>query len=330
MGIRTVKSHARATSDESPLRSDPRTRAVLCDEPPRSNDPISRSDFGSSPTTRSAASITSVKSATTGGHVKIDPALARTAFGENGSADPGPSTTRPPESASTARMTVPTFPGSAGRSRNTKSPASPIPARPIGHTPITRLPEPSELAHSNTDASTGNETKPSVDSGGVKSSTYRRVKGSAPARRADSSTSSPSPTNVPDSCRYRLLRSRRTSRTSLCRLVAIAGGPEPLLTPRVRIGRTGAKDMVGDRPTVQTIQEEQSPYMDSASSPRHLYLCRSCGFLYDAREGDPTARVGPNTDFGALGQDWMCPLCNGSKSDFVPYHPHKASSSNMG
>ena len=47
-----------------------------------------------------------------GGWAKIAPMLARTAFGEKGSAQPGPSTTEPPSSACAVRTIAPTLPGS--------------------------------------------------------------------------------------------------------------------------------------------------------------------------------------------------------------------------
>ena len=47
-----------------------------------------------------------------GGRANSEPMLARTAFGENGSAQPGPSTTGPSASAWADRMTAPTLPGS--------------------------------------------------------------------------------------------------------------------------------------------------------------------------------------------------------------------------
>ena len=47
-----------------------------------------------------------------GGRAKIEPMLARTAFGEYGSAQSGPRTTGPSQSAWAERMTAPTLPGS--------------------------------------------------------------------------------------------------------------------------------------------------------------------------------------------------------------------------
>ena len=53
--------------------------------------------------------------------VKIAPMLARTALGEWGSAQPGPSATQPAPNACALRSTVPTFPGSPTPCRYTHS-----------------------------------------------------------------------------------------------------------------------------------------------------------------------------------------------------------------
>ena len=39
------------------------------------------------------------------------------------------------------------------------------------------------------------------------------------------------------------------------------------------------------------------------------YICSICGYIYDEAE---------NTPWAELPEDWKCPLCGASKSDFVP------------
>ena len=39
------------------------------------------------------------------------------------------------------------------------------------------------------------------------------------------------------------------------------------------------------------------------------YICQICGYVYDEAENAPWAE---------LPDDWKCPLCGASKSDFVP------------
>ena len=103
-GIVASTSHPASTSGGSPSRSAPRQsvaapRSVSNPRPPWA--------------TRAARGAgVSPNSARSGGRPKIEPMLARTAFGEKGSAQPGPSTTGPPRRASAVRRMVPTLPGS--------------------------------------------------------------------------------------------------------------------------------------------------------------------------------------------------------------------------
>ena len=39
------------------------------------------------------------------------------------------------------------------------------------------------------------------------------------------------------------------------------------------------------------------------------YICSVCGYVYDEADNIP---------FAELPEDWKCPLCGASKSDFVP------------
>ena len=40
------------------------------------------------------------------------------------------------------------------------------------------------------------------------------------------------------------------------------------------------------------------------------YVCNVCGYEYDPAAGDP------GTAFEDLPEDWVCPVCGASKSDF--------------
>ena len=62
---------------------------------------------------RPGGPASSSNAARAGGRAKIEPMRARTAFGEYGSAQPGPRTTGPSASACAERMIVPTLPGSS-------------------------------------------------------------------------------------------------------------------------------------------------------------------------------------------------------------------------
>lgn len=48
------------------------------------------------------------------------------------------------------------------------------------------------------------------------------------------------------------------------------------------------------------------------------YICKTCGYVYDPALGDPGSGIEPDTPFGALPDDWVCPECGTQKSDFKP------------
>lgn len=46
------------------------------------------------------------------------------------------------------------------------------------------------------------------------------------------------------------------------------------------------------------------------------YECSVCGYIYDPEDGDPDNGVDPGTSFGAIPDDWTCPVCGADKSQF--------------
>ncbi len=48
------------------------------------------------------------------------------------------------------------------------------------------------------------------------------------------------------------------------------------------------------------------------------YICGVCGFEYDPAEGDPEHGIPAGTPFADLPDDWCCPVCGVSKSEFNP------------
>jgi rubredoxin len=56
-----------------------------------------------------------------------------------------------------------------------------------------------------------------------------------------------------------------------------------------------------------------------ATETRQLWICSSCGFIYDPDEGDPDGGIAPGTDFDDIPDDWFCPVCGARKADFEPY-----------
>lgn len=53
--------------------------------------------------------------------------------------------------------------------------------------------------------------------------------------------------------------------------------------------------------------------------PWKQFLCRACGLIYDEGEGDPDSGLVPGTRFADIADDWACPICGVTKSDFEPY-----------
>jgi flavin reductase (DIM6/NTAB) family NADH-FMN oxidoreductase RutF/rubredoxin len=48
------------------------------------------------------------------------------------------------------------------------------------------------------------------------------------------------------------------------------------------------------------------------------YRCEVCGWVYDPEKGDPEHGIGPGTAFEDISDDWVCPVCGASKSQFTP------------
>ena len=48
------------------------------------------------------------------------------------------------------------------------------------------------------------------------------------------------------------------------------------------------------------------------------YRCEVCGWIYDPAKGDPDHGIAPGTAFEDIPEDWVCPVCGASKSQFTP------------
>lgn len=46
------------------------------------------------------------------------------------------------------------------------------------------------------------------------------------------------------------------------------------------------------------------------------YKCSVCGWVYDPEIGDPDSGIAAGTPFEQIPDDWVCPVCGASKSDF--------------
>lgn len=47
-----------------------------------------------------------------------------------------------------------------------------------------------------------------------------------------------------------------------------------------------------------------------------VYQCRTCGYLYDEEAGAPDEGLAPGTRWEDVPEDWICPACGTTKSDF--------------
>jgi rubredoxin len=56
-----------------------------------------------------------------------------------------------------------------------------------------------------------------------------------------------------------------------------------------------------------------------ATETKQLWVCTSCGFVYDPDEGDPDGGIPAGTAFVDIPDSWFCPVCGARKTDFEPY-----------
>jgi len=47
------------------------------------------------------------------------------------------------------------------------------------------------------------------------------------------------------------------------------------------------------------------------------WICDACGWIYDPAIGDPDGGIAPGTAFEDLPDNWVCPSCGVTKSDFT-------------
>ena len=58
---------------------------------------------------------------------------------------------------------------------------------------------------------------------------------------------------------------------------------------------------------------------DLSGLPWEVFICRACGLVYDECIGDEDGGLAAGTRFADIPDDWACPLCGVTKSDFEPY-----------
>ena len=64
--------------------------------------------------------------------------------------------------------------------------------------------------------------------------------------------------------------------------------------------------------------------MTTETKEATLWICESCGFIYDPAIGDPDGGIPPGTAFEDIPSDWFCPVCGARTSDFRPVEPGEA------
>ena len=61
--------------------------------------------------------------------------------------------------------------------------------------------------------------------------------------------------------------------------------------------------------------------MSPLDAPWLQYICHACGYVYNEAVGDPDGGLAAGTRYADIPDDWACPLCGVTKSDFELYAP---------
>ena len=61
--------------------------------------------------------------------------------------------------------------------------------------------------------------------------------------------------------------------------------------------------------------------MSPLPAPWQQYICHACGYVYNEAIGDPDGGLAAGTRYADIPDDWACPLCGVTKSDFELYAP---------
>ena len=68
----------------------------------------------------------------------------------------------------------------------------------------------------------------------------------------------------------------------------------------------------------ETDEEENRP---PTPAEMDCYECRSCGYTYEPTKGDNRTRTPVGVPFNELPNDWRCPVCGSSRSQFSNMGP---------
>lgn len=90
----------------------------------------------------------------------------------------------------------------------------------------------------------------------------------------------------------------------------IKGGKTP------KRAATYIEETVGEKESYEKAKEVQK--IEERSEPMKKYKCNICGYIYDPEKGDKDGNIPAGTPFEKLPDDWVCPVCGASKSEFEP------------
>ena len=93
--------------------------------------------------------------------------------------------------------------------------------------------------------------------------------------------------------------------------------------PRVLRDR-GRRARAGRGQLRQIASRSRTSGHDRDDQEATLWICDSCGFIYDPAIGDPDGGIPPGTAFEDIPKDWFCPVCGARTSDFRPLEPGEA------
>lgn len=58
-------------------------------------------------------------------------------------------------------------------------------------------------------------------------------------------------------------------------------------------------------------------HLNSFLMKNSKYKCTICGHVYDPEMGDPDSGIAPGTAFEDIPDDWVCPICQVGKEDYI-------------
>lgn len=72
------------------------------------------------------------------------------------------------------------------------------------------------------------------------------------------------------------------------------------------------------KPAPPMVKMKRAVIEEPPQAPVGRYVCLGCGYEYIPERGDEEGEVRPGTSYKELPEDWVCPECGESKSNFIP------------